>query len=160
MPALDILVPKRQGLIFSNTFIGKELARMSQTTANPARCAVPMYNAHRKDYQPLQPIPVVHTPWTKLVIDIVGPLNTTRRGHKYHLTMVDLATRWPEAIPLKKIDAVSTSEALLNIFSTYVVPQLLVYDNGHCEIHQPSDENHGYTPDKNDTISPRSKWAY
>lgn len=88
------------------------------------------YNAHRKDYQPLQPIPVVHTPWTKLAIDIVGPLNTTRRGHKYLLTMVDLATRWPEAVPLKKVDAVSTAEALLNIFSTYGVPQLLVHDNG------------------------------
>ena len=88
------------------------------------------YNAHRKDYQPLQPIPVVHTPWTKLAIDIVGPLNTTRRGHKYLLTMVDLATRWPEAVPLKKIDAVSTSEALLNVFATYGVPQLLVHDNG------------------------------
>ena len=88
------------------------------------------YNAHRKDYQPLQPIPVVHTPWTKLAIDIVGPLNTTRRGHKYLLTMVDLATRWPEAVPLKKIDAVTTAEALLDIFSTYGVPQVLVHDNG------------------------------
>ena len=88
------------------------------------------YNAHRKDYQPLQPIPVIHTPWTKLAIDMVGPLSTTRRGHKYLLTMVDLATRWPEAVPLKKIDAVSTAEALLNIFSTYGVPQLLVHDNG------------------------------
>ena len=75
--------------------------------------------------QPLQPNSVVHSPWSKLAIDIVGPLTTTRAGHKYLLTIVDLATRFPEAVPLKKVDAASTAEALLTVFSSYGVPQQL-----------------------------------
>ena len=94
------------------------------------RCLRLLYNSHRRDVQPLQPNSVVHSPWSKLAIDIVGPLTTTRAGHKYLLTIVDLATRFPEAVPLKKVDAASTPEALLTVFSSYGIPQQLVHDNG------------------------------
>ena len=50
---------------------------------------------------PLHPIPAVDPPFTRVLIDIVGPLPTTRAGHKYLLTIMDVTTRYPEAIPLR-----------------------------------------------------------
>ena len=88
------------------------------------------FNSHKKDIQPLQPIPVVHTPWNKLAVDIVGPFERTASGYQYLLTVIDMATRFPEAIPLKKIDAATTAEALLKVFSAYGTPETIVNDNG------------------------------
>jgi len=38
-------------------------------------------------------------------MDIVGPLPTTTAGFSYLFTMIDRATHWPEAVPLKGISA-------------------------------------------------------
>lgn len=76
------------------------------------------------------PLPVVATPWTKVALDIVGPLPTTKDGYKYLLTLVDFGTRFPEAIPLKKVDAKSTCQALMQIFSCFGVPEEILTDNG------------------------------
>ena len=40
-----------------------------------------------------------------------------RKGHHYVLTIVDCATRYPEAIALKRIDTETVAEAILEIFS-------------------------------------------
>jgi transposase InsO family protein len=41
-----------------------------------------------------------------------------------------MATRFPGAIPLKKVDTASTAEALLKVFSAYGTPSCIVHDNG------------------------------
>ena len=41
-----------------------------------------------------------------------------------------MATRFPEAVPMKKIDSATTAEALLNVFAIYSTPHQLVHDNG------------------------------
>ena len=61
-------------------------------------------------------------------MDIVGPFSKTTNGYKYILTLVDMATCFPEAIPLKKVDTISTAEALLRVFSAYGTPQCIVHD--------------------------------
>ena len=48
---------------------------------------------------PLQKPPIISTPFEKVAIDIVGPLSpATDRGNRYILTLVDVSTRYPEAI--------------------------------------------------------------
>ena len=84
------------------------------------------YNSHKPDIQPLKPVPLVHTPWQKLAMDIVGPFSRTSNGYQYILTLVDMATRFPEAISLKRVDTASTAEALLRVFSAYGTPQTIV----------------------------------
>ena len=37
--------------------------------------------------------------------------------HRYILTLVDYATRYPEAVPLKNIDTETVAEALLNMYT-------------------------------------------
>ncbi len=52
---------------------------------------------------PLVPIPVMGEPFERVIIDCVGPLPKTRTGNQYLLTIMCAATRFPEAIPLRKI---------------------------------------------------------
>ena len=49
----------------------------------------------------LQPIPAMGMPFRKFFMDIVGPLPRSRNGYRYVLSIVDLNTRYPEAIPLR-----------------------------------------------------------
>ena len=53
------------------------------------------------------PLPTVDEPWKRIAIDIVGPLKRTDKGNRYLLTVMDFATPFPEAIPLRRIDTVT-----------------------------------------------------
>ena len=48
---------------------------------------------------PLQPIPAFEEPFSRILIDCVGPLPKTKLGNQY-LTITCASTRFPEAIPL------------------------------------------------------------
>ena len=50
-------------------------------------------------------------------MDIIGPLPKSRRGHRYILVVCDYATRYPEAVTMRYIDAASIAEELLKIFA-------------------------------------------
>ena len=51
---------------------------------------------------PLIPLPVISEPFSRIAMDIVGPLPRSRSGKKYILVVCDYATRYPEAIALKR----------------------------------------------------------
>ena len=77
---------------------------------------------------PLQPLPTIEEPFKRIAIDIVGPLRRTKRGNKYILTLMDFATRYPEALPLRKIDATTVAEALCETFTR--LPEEILSDQG------------------------------
>jgi len=80
---------------------------------------------------PLEMMPNIGVPFTRVSMDLVGPLNPpSSRGHKYILTLVDTATRYPEAVPLRNIDAQTIAEALVDIFSRLGIPQEILSDRG------------------------------
>ena len=80
---------------------------------------------------PLQPLPVITEPFSRVAIDLVGPLSPpSSEGHRYILTLIDYATGFPEAVPLKEIDSVSVAEALLSIFARVGIPKEILSDNG------------------------------
>ena len=54
---------------------------------------------------PLQPIPAFEEPFSRVIIDCVGPLPKTKYGNQYLLTVMCASTRFPEAIPLSNISA-------------------------------------------------------
>ncbi|KAL8601009.1 hypothetical protein ACOMHN_030666 [Nucella lapillus] len=59
---------------------------------------------------------VVDVPFKRLAIDLIGPFKpTSRNGFRYVLTVIDVATRFPEAIPLRNIDTISVAEALATL---------------------------------------------
>lgn len=79
---------------------------------------------------PLIPLPVFEAPFTRVLIDIVGPLPKTSSGHQYILTMLDMATRYPEAIPLRNISAKMVVKELLNFFTRFGLPKEVQSDQG------------------------------
>ncbi|XP_063595779.1 uncharacterized protein LOC134772669 [Penaeus indicus] len=63
---------------------------------------------------PMVQMPIISEPFARVAIDLVGPITpASSRGHKYILTLIDMATRFPEAVPLRNIDTVTVAEALL-----------------------------------------------
>ncbi|KAK7101623.1 hypothetical protein V1264_019974 [Littorina saxatilis] len=80
---------------------------------------------------PLQPLPVIETPFQRVGIDLVGPIQpVSDTGYRYILTLVDYASRYPEAVPLKRIDTESVAEALMGIFSRLGIPGEILSDQG------------------------------
>ena len=69
-------------------------------------------------------MPLIDKPFKRVAIDLVGLIGPpSEDGHRYILTLVDFATRYPEAVPLKNIDTETVAEALVDIFSRLGVPK-------------------------------------
>lgn len=69
-------------------------------------------------------------PFRRVAMDIVGPLQRTKHGNKYILTIMDYATRYPEAIPLRRTDAATVAEALCQVFARLGLPREVLSDQG------------------------------
>ena len=63
-------------------------------------------------------------------MDIVGPLPHSRRGNQYRLVVCDYATRYPEAIPLRSIEAGTVTEHLMQLFYRVGIPREILSDQG------------------------------
>lgn len=80
---------------------------------------------------PLGTMPLIDTPFKRVAVDLVGPLQPlTDKGNRYILTLVDYATRYPEAVPLQRIETERVAEALIEIFSRVGVPEEILSDMG------------------------------
>lgn len=79
---------------------------------------------------PLCPIPAIGEAFEHVLVDCVGPLPKTKCGNQYLLTMMCVATRYPEAIPLRKITSQSVVKALIKFFSTFGLPRIVQTDQG------------------------------
>jgi hypothetical protein len=80
---------------------------------------------------PLSAMPLIGTPFETVGIDLVGPLSPpSEQGHRFILTLIDLATRFPEAVPMKEISSVAVAEALMSIFARLGFPKLILSDQG------------------------------
>ena len=79
----------------------------------------------------MKQMPIISEPFSRVGIDLIGPMiPVSNKGHKYVLTLIDYATRFPEAVPLKNIDTLTIAESLVEIFSRVGVPKEIVSDNG------------------------------
>ena len=66
---------------------------------------------------PLGKLPVIDIPFRRVAVDIMGPLvPITDKGNHYILTLVDYATKCPEAISLTSIETERVAEALVEVF--------------------------------------------
>ena len=69
-------------------------------------------------------------PFSRIAMDIVGPLPRSSKGHKYILVICDYATRYPEAVPLRTCDAEAVAEELGKLFSRVGIPREILTDQG------------------------------
>ena len=80
---------------------------------------------------PLSKMPLIDEPFKRVAIDLVGPIYPpSDEGHRYILTLVDYATRYPEAVALKGISTEEVAEALVNIYCRVGIPEEVLSDMG------------------------------
>ena len=74
---------------------------------------------------------MIDTPFKRVTVDIVGPIEPhSERKSRYILTMIDYATRYPEAVALPGIETERVAEALVEMFSRVGIPDELLLDCG------------------------------
>lgn len=79
----------------------------------------------------LEQMPLIDTPFKRVAVDLVGPITPrSKQGNKYILTLVDYATRYPEAKALPNIETETVAEALLEIYSRVGFPEEMLTDLG------------------------------
>ncbi len=61
---------------------------------------------------PFRPVPAFDEPFSRVIIERVGPMKKTKAGNSYLLTIMCVSTRSPEAIPLRKISSQIIVKAL------------------------------------------------
>ena len=97
--------------------------------AEYCRCCEVCQKVSRKGVPPA-PLPVVDEPFQRVAMDIVGPLPKSRSGKRYILVLCDYATRYPEAVALRSIEAETIAEELVKIFSRVGIPKEILTDQG------------------------------
>jgi hypothetical protein len=76
-------------------------------------------------------MPIIDVPFKRVSIDIIGKITPCSESkNQYILTLIDFATRYPEAVALKSIDSVTVAEALFTIFTRVGIPEEILSDNG------------------------------
>ncbi|XP_036417924.1 uncharacterized protein LOC118801669 [Colossoma macropomum] len=79
---------------------------------------------------PLHPLPLIEVPFKRIGMDLVGPLDRSARGYRFVLVLVDYATQYPEAVPLRNILARTVAEALFKVISRVGIPKEILTDQG------------------------------
>ena len=69
-------------------------------------------------------MPLIDMGFKSVPVDIIGLIAPpSKAGHRYILTLVDYATRYPDTVPLKKINTKAVAQALLDIYRTLDIPE-------------------------------------
>ena len=79
---------------------------------------------------PLGKMPLIDTPFKRVAVDIVGPIEPrSDKKSQYILTMIDYATRYPEAVALPSIETERVAEALIAMFSRVGIPSEMLMEH-------------------------------
>ena len=80
---------------------------------------------------PLEKMPLVDTLFKRVAVDFVVPIHPpSEMGRRYILTLVDYATRYPDAVPLRSISTEEVAEGLVSMYSRLGVPEEILSDLG------------------------------
>ena len=74
--------------------------------------------------------PVLSVPFEVLAFDLVGPMEPGQGGCRFILTAICMASRWPEAVPLRTVTAQDVAEGMFLVFSRTGIPLQLLTDQG------------------------------
>ena len=97
------------------------------------RCCCSCETCQRCSKRPAGWVPMIERqipmePFESLAFDLVGPLPQYKGGFTLILTGICMATKWPEAIPLKSITARAVAQGMIEIFSRTGIPLQLLTD--------------------------------
>jgi len=72
----------------------------------------------------------IERPFTRVGLDIIGPLPLTKQGNMYIITLVDYFTKWVEAKAISNIKSEEVMKFLTEVISRHGPPEIIVTDNG------------------------------
>ena len=77
---------------------------------------------------PLVPLPIIDVPFKCIAMDIIGPMPHSHSGNTYILVVCDYATRYPEAMAIRSIEAERIAEELIKLFARVGIPEEILTD--------------------------------
>ena len=72
----------------------------------------------------------LEAPFTRVGLDIIGPLPTTKNGNNYIITLVDYFTKWVEAKAIPNQKSEEVIKFLTDVISRHGPPEIIITDNG------------------------------
>ena len=105
--------------------MGQEVIKHCRSCPTCQKCAKP-----RARQVPMVERKILSEPFESMAFDLVGPIPKGKGGHRYLLTCVCMASKWPEAIPIRCMTANAVAQGMLEIFSRVGVPLRLLSDQG------------------------------
>ena len=78
----------------------------------------------------LIPLAVTGVSFSRIAMDIIGPLERSTSDNRYILVVCDYVTRYPEPIPMRNCEAQKIAEELLKIFSSVGIPKEVLTGQG------------------------------
>ncbi|KAL5473231.1 hypothetical protein EMCRGX_G027688 [Ephydatia muelleri] len=109
----------------------RQKERVCRSSSGQKRCEACQKTSRVKPrHAPLIPLPIMDEPFQKIAMDIVGPLPRSSSGNQYVLVICDYATRYPEAVPMRAVDAESIAEELVKMFARVGIPGEILTDQG------------------------------
>ena len=86
------------------------------------RCPACQQEKARVQSYPLHMMEIPDRPFNKIVMDLVTDFTESSRGNKHILTIIDLLTGWPEAIPTPNKSADTITKAFIRHYLPRHVP--------------------------------------
>ena len=104
---------KRTILKIMPKFFWSGLHRDVEEYINTCEVCQTIGKSHIKNKVPLVLTPIVDRPFKTMAMDIVGPLETSRKGNRFILTVIDMHSRYPHAIAMRSVESKKVAEELL-----------------------------------------------
>lgn len=126
--ALKIAHETHQGIVRTKQFLRSKFywPNMDMDAERMIRnCNACVLNQPLYEDQPLHPLELPPRPWTKLGVDLVGPIENV-----YLLTVIDYYTSYPEVVVINDITSETVTKEMMKIFARFGYPLEVVTDNG------------------------------
>ena len=95
------------------------------------RCSACHQEKARVQSYPLHMTEIPDRPFDKIAMDLVTDFTESNKGNKHILTIIDLLTGWPEAIPITNKSANTITKAFIRHYlPRHMCPWFILSDNG------------------------------
>jgi hypothetical protein len=84
----------------------------------------------QKNRAALVKTPVIARTFSRIAMDVVGPIETSKRGNRFILTLIDMHSRYPFAIPMKNVEAKNVAKEMFLIFTNIGICEEILTDLG------------------------------
>ena len=112
--------------------------------------------------EPMRLTPIIEKAFSRISLDVAGPLVESSRGNRFVLTIEDHGMRWVEAYPIADHKATTVVRSLLDFIARFGIPEEVLHDLGSdfmSELMQVMLSFYGITQLKSSVAHPQTNTA-